>query len=308
MTMSDSRIKKHECSNSLNMCLDAFVRYMKTKGRAANTIKAYGHDLARYISFVNKMDVYEVDDIKQTTISDHLQNLRAEGLSESTIARNLTSIKRLHRFAILNRHGTHDPSDIVDAPKLIRKTPNLLDINQVSMLMEIPDPSDPLGMRDLAILELLYATGIRVSELTNLQQDSLDLTRGTIHISSKHPRHIPIGAPAKRALQNYLRSGRIHHVNPLNTDFVFLNAQGSQLSRMSIWKITKKAGQKAKINSDVSPHTLRHCFATHLLEGGANLRDVQELLGHTSISTTQMYAPHNISKIKQVHETYHPRS
>ncbi|MEE3233586.1 MAG: tyrosine recombinase [Candidatus Latescibacterota bacterium] len=306
--MSDSRIKKHECSNSLNMCLDAFVRYMKTKGRAANTIKAYGHDLARYISFVNKMDVYEVDDIKQTTISDHLQNLRAEGLSESTIARNLTSIKRLHRFAILNRHGTHDPSDIVDAPKLTRKTPNLLDINQVSLLMETPDQSDPLGMRDRAILELLYATGMRVSELTNLRKDSLDLTRGTVHISSQHPRQIPIGVPAKRALKNYLRSGRIHHVNPSTVDFVFLNAQGSQLSRMSIWKITKKAGKKAEINSEVSPHTLRHCFATHLLEGGANLRDVQELLGHTAISTTQMYAPLNVSKIKQVHETYHPRS
>ena len=306
--MSDFHVKKQKGSNSLNICLEAFICYMKAKGRSSNTIDAYGRDLARYISFMNKMDICDVDEIDQKDISDHLQNLRTEGLKESTIARNLTSIKRLHRFAILNKHSRHDPSDIVEAPKLTKQTPNLLDINQVSMLMETPDPSDPLGMRDLAILELLYATGIRVSELTNLQQDSLDLTRGTIHISSKHPRHIPIGAPAKRALQNYLRSGRIHHVNPLNTDFVFLNAQGSQLSRMSIWKITKKAGQKAKINSDVSPHTLRHCFATHLLEGGANLRDVQELLGHTSISTTQMYAPHNISKIKQVHETYHPRS
>ena len=306
--MSDFHVNKPEGSNSLNICLEAFICYMKAKGRSSSTIDAYGRDLARYILYMNKMDIYDVDEIDRKAISDHLQNLRAEGLKESTIARNLTSIKRLHRFAILNKHGTHDPSDIVESPKLTRQAPNLLNINQVSMLMETPDPSDPLGMRDLAILELLYATGIRVSELTNLRQDSLDLTRGIIHISSKHPRHIPIGSPAKRALHNYLRSGRIHHANPLNTDFVFLNAQGSQLSRMSIWKITKKAGQKAKINSDVNPHTLRHCFATHLLEGGANLRDVQELLGHTSISTTQMYAPYNISKIKQVHETYHPRS
>tara|TARA_B100000902_G_C27309611_1_gene917575 strand:+ start:2034 stop:2954 length:921 start_codon:yes stop_codon:yes gene_type:complete len=306
--MSDFSLQGQDTSKNLDLCLNAFLHSLKKKGRSPNTIEAYGRDLAKYLSFIDKTGIFDIDSIERATISDHLQNLRMGGLSESTIARNLTSIKRLHRFAILNRYSKRNPSDVVDAPKVERKTLDILGVDQISMLMETPDLSDPLGMRDRAILELLYATGIRVSELTKLKKSSLDLPRGIIHILSQQQRYVPIGGPAKRALRNYFKAGRIHHANSLTDDYVFLNAQGNQLSRMSIWKITKKAGEKAKIDRDVSPHLLRHCFATHLLEGGANLRDVQELLGHTVIATTQIYEQYNASKIKQVHETFHPRS
>ena len=306
--MSNLSRQGQDPSANLDHCLDAFLRCLKKKGRSANTIEAYGRDLFKYLSYIDKTGISTIEKVNRETISDHLQNLREDGLSESTIARNLTSIKRLHRFAILQRYSKMNPSDSIDAPKIERKTLNILSVDQVSLLIETPDLSDPLGMRDRAILELLYATGLRVSELTKLRKSSLDLTRGIIHIPSPPHRYVPIGAQAKRALRNYFKAGRIHHINSLTDDFVFLNAQGNQLSRMSIWKITKKAGEKAKINSDVSPHLLRHCFATHLLEGGANLRDVQELLGHTVIATTQIYEQYNASKIKQVHETFHPRS
>ena len=308
--MSD--LKKNTSNSTLNfdLCLDDFINYLEIKGRTKNTIISYKRDLTRYISFIQNVEITEIDQIEHKTISDHLHTLKTQGLTASTIARNLTSIKSFHRFAVLKKFGRHDPSDLIEAPKFTRKKPNLLDLNQISLLMATADQTDPLGMRDLAILELLYATGIRVSELIDLRQESLDLKRGTIYVSGKHPRHIPLGKPAIRVLQIYLRSGRIHHVNVNNSsvDNVFLNVQGGHLSRMSIWKITTKAGRKAKINNDVSPHTLRHCFAVHLLEGGASLGDVQQLLGHSSISTTQMYAQHNIAQIKRVHETYHPRS
>lgn len=306
--MSDLSRQEQDTFKNLDLCLNAFLHSLEKKGRSANTIEAYGRDLAKYVSFIDKTGISDIDHIERETISDHLKNLRADGLSESTIGRNLTSIKRLHHFAILNNYSKENPSDLVDAPKIERKTPNILGVDQISMLMETLDLSDPLGMRDRAILELLYATGIRVSELTKLKKNSIDLSRGIIRIYGQQQRYVPIGAPAKRALRNYLKAGRIHHANSRTEDYIFLNAQGNQLSRMSIWKITKKAGEKAKINSVVSPNLLRHCFATHLLEGGANLRNVQELLGHRVIATTQIYERGNSSKIKHVHETYHPRS
>ena len=183
----------------------------------------------------------------------------------------------------------------------------MLSVEEITALLAAPDPDEPLGQRDRAILAVLYATGICVSELTALQQTALLLARGLVQIRGRRERIVPIAAKDARTLKRYLRQGRPHLARPDSSDHVFLNAQGGPLSRMSVWKIIKTAGDKARIGKEISPHTLRHSFATHLLEGGANLRAVQELLGHADISTTQIYTHLDLSYLKEVHKTYHPR-
>ena len=223
------------------------------------------------------------------------------------MARNLTSIKRFHQYLLLQGATTHNPAELLDAPKLERRLPDVLSVEEIAAILVAPDPDEPLGQRDRAILAVLYATGIRVSELTALQQTALLLARGLVQIRGRSERIVPIAAKDAHTLRRYLRQGRPHLARPDSSDHVFLNAQGGPLSRMSVWKIIKTAGDKARIGREISPHTLRHSFATHLLEGGANLRAVQELLGHADISTTQIYTHLDLSYLKEVHKTYHPR-
>ena len=185
------------------------------------------------------------------------------------MARNLTSIKRFHQYLLLKGATTHNPAELLDSPKLERRLPDVLSVEEIAALLAAPDPDEPLGQRDRAILAVLYATGIRVSELTALQQEALLLARGLIRIRGRRERIVPIAAKDARTLRHYLRQGRPHLARPDSSDHVFLNAQGGPLSRMSVWKIIKTAGDKARIGREISPHTLRHSFATHLLEGGA---------------------------------------
>ncbi len=293
----------------LQRALDDFLLSMqRDKGLSANTLDAYRRDLSRYLRKLADMRVTEPASIQQDHIASVLRDLHDAGLSPATMARNLTSIKRLHQYLLLKGTCSRDPSEMLEPPKIERRLPDVLTQGEITALMEAPDASDPLGMRERAILELLYATGMRVSELTQLCEDSLRLSESLVRITGPHPRLVPIGGQAVRALHTYLRSGRPHHVrDPLATR-IFLNAQGGPLSRMSVWKTIKKAAEKANIAKQVSPHTLRHSFATHLLEGGANLRDVQELLGHADIATTQIYTHVDSTHIKEVHKTYHPRA
>ncbi|MGB1892763.1 MAG: site-specific tyrosine recombinase XerD [Candidatus Latescibacterota bacterium] len=294
---------------ALQHALDDFLVFMETdKGLSHNTLDAYRRDLRRYLGKLAQKQITSPQAIEQEHIAQILRDLHDAGLSPATLARNLTSIKRLHQHLLVKNVCQHNPSEILEAPKIERKLPDILTPEEITALMETPDISDPIGMRERALLELLYATGMRVTELTDLRMDAVRLEESLIHIPGNHMRLVPVGGQAIRALRAYLRSGRPHHVRPASGDHVFLNAQGGPLSRMSAWKIIKQAGEKAKLEKEVSPHTLRHSFATHLLEGGANLRDVQELLGHADISTTQIYTHVDSTHIREVHKTYHPRA
>ena len=279
------------------------------KGLAANTLDAYRRDLSRYLCHLVQLGVARIDAVEQQHVAKLLHALRESGLSPSTMARNLTSIKRFHQYLLLQGVIESNPAELLAPPKLERKLPDVLTIDEISALLQAPDADEPLGQRDRAILEVLYATGLRVSELTALQRAALLLTNGLIRVLNRGQRErlVPIGPQAIRTLERYLHTGRPHLIRADSGDHVFLNNQGGPLSRMSIWKIIKAAGDKIRTKKEVSPHTLRHSFATHLLEGGANLRDVQELLGHADISTTQIYTQLDRSYLKEVHKTYHPR-
>ena len=289
--------------------LDYFLTAMdKDRGLSPNTLDAYRRDLNRYLGHLTAQGITTYTDVRQEHISQLLHVLHDSGLSAATMARNLTSIKRLHQHLLLSDVCAHNPTETLDPPKLERKLPDTLSNDEITALMEAPDISEPLGQRDRAILELLYATGMRVSELTVLQIDALLMENGLVRILGSNQRLVPIGGQAQRALRSYLRDSRPHQMRPDSGNDVFLNAQGGALSRMSIWKTIKKTAEKAGIEKHVSPHTLRHSFATHLLEGGANLRDVQELLGHANITTTQIYTHVDRTHAKEVHKAYHPRA
>jgi integrase/recombinase XerD len=294
----------------LERALERFLTSMtQDKGLSANTIDAYRRDLLRYLKTLVNQDIESLEEVRHEHVSHLLHLLSDAGLSPSTMARNLTSIKRFHQFLLLQGALQHDPTDSLEAPKLERKLPDFLTIGEIERLMEAPDLSEPLGLRDRAILELLYATGLRVSELIALARRALLLESSLVRVIGKtqHGRLVPIGRQAIFYVERYLRDGRPHLARPESDETVFLNSRGGPLSRMSIWKIISTAGEKVGLEKDVSPHTLRHSFATHLLEGGANLRIVQELLGHTDISTTQIYTHIDSQQLREVHEKFHPR-
>ena len=287
---------------------ELFLKAMeRDKGLAANTLDAYRRDLNRYLHHLSAQGIKRIEAVQHQHIAHLLHSLSDAGLTPSTMARNLTSIKRFHQYLLLQGATAHNPAALLDPPKLERRLPDVLLVEEIAALLTAPDPDEPLGQRDRAILGVLYATGIRVSELTALQQTALLLVRGLVRIRGRRERIVPIAAKDVRTLKRYLSQGRPHLARPDSSDHVFLNAQGGPLSRMSVWKIIKTAGDKARIGKGISPHTLRHSFATHLLEGGANLRAVQELLGHADISTTQIYTHLDLSYLKEVHKTYHPR-
>ena len=295
---------------ALERALERFLTSMtQDKGLSANTIDAYRRDLLRYLQTLVKQDIESLEEVRHEHVSHLLHLLSDAGLSPSTMARNLTSIKRFHQFLLLQGALQHDPTDSLEAPKLERKLPDFLTGGEVERLLEAPDLSEPLGLRDRAILELLYATGLRVSELIALARRALLLDSSLVRVVGKtqHGRLVPIGRQAIFYVERYLRDGRAHLARPESDETVFLNSRGGPLSRMSIWKIISTAGEKVGLEKDVSPHTLRHSFATHLLEGGANLRIVQELLGHTDIYTTQIYTHIDSQQLREVHEKYHPR-
>ena len=299
---------EHPLPKALALSREHFLQAMeRDKGLAANTLDAYRRDLNRYLHHLSAQGVERVEAVQHQHIAHLLHSLSDAGLTPSTMARNLTSIKRFHQYLLLQGAASHNPAEHLDPPKLERRLPDVLAVEEISALLAAPDPDEPLGQRDRAILAVLYATGIRVSELTTLQQAALLLARGLVRIRGRRERIVPIAHKDIRTLKRYLRQGRPHLARPDSTDHVFLNAQGGALSRMSVWKIIKTAGDKARLGKAISPHTLRHSFATHLLEGGANLRAVQELLGHADISTTQIYTHLDLSYLKEVHKTYHPR-
>ena len=294
----------------LALPIEHFLEAMTAdKGLASSTIEAYRNDLQRFITRLNQQNITTLEQIQRDHIVSLLGELQELGLSPATLARNLTSIKRLYHFLLLQAKIQHDPTAGLEPPRQQRKLPDFLNLAEIERLMEGPNMDEPLGRRDRAIVELLYACGLRVSELIALYMDDIlfDNTLLRVHGKGARERLLPIGRQALEHLQYYVRHVRPHLAGPHTSNAVFLNAHGRSLSRMGIWKIHQTTAARAKLGKKISPHILRHTFAAHLLEGGASLHDVQQLLGHTALSTTQVYAHIDSKHLKEIHMNYHPR-
>lgn len=296
--------------------LHLYLQFVKLeKGLSENSVQAYENDLKRYLKFL-ALDL-RIKDLAGVTlhhIEDYLEELSAMDLSVSSIVRNISSIRSFHEFAVVENITKADPAELVELPKKARKLPEVLNPDEISRIIEAPDRKTDRGIRNAAILECLYATGMRVSELVKLELDNLFFEIGFIRVIGKgnKERLVPVGEIAQEALEHYIGYVRPGYLSSKNhqkaKNRVFLNNRGGPLSRMSIWNIVNDAAGRAGIKKNVYPHIFRHSFATHLLEGGADLRAVQEMLGHSSIITTEIYTHVDRSLLHQVHKEFHPRA
>ena len=280
------------------------------KGVASRTSESYGHDLRSYVSYLARQSVRRPGQIKSEHVSGFLSSLRASGLSARSVARALAAVRGFHRFLLSEDIVPTDPTEDVDSPKRSRTLPGVLSVSEVETLLNQPDTAKPLGVRDRAVLETLYATGIRVSELIDLTQANVHAPDEVLLVYGKgsKERFVPIGSVALRWIARYQREVRGTLTKGRGAgDVLFLNARGGRLSRTTVWKIVTESARRAGLSDRVHPHTLRHSFATHLLEGGADLRVVQEMLGHADIATTQIYTHIDREYLKEVHRTFHPR-
>ncbi|HET8864900.1 MAG TPA: site-specific tyrosine recombinase XerD [Gracilimonas sp.] len=297
--------------------LDLYLQFVKLeKGLSENSVTSYKNDLERYFIYLaTEKKIKELTGVTLSHIEDFLNFLVDEELlSASSLARNISSVRGFHEFAVVEGITKANPAELVELPKKASKLPEVLDRDEIEAILETPDLTTPAGIRDKAILETLYGTGMRVSELTGLEQDRLIFEIGFIRVIGKgnKERLVPVGEIAQDAISHYTEHIRPQFLNPEKPkkakNKVFLSMRGSALSRMSIWNIVQKAAEKADIQKNVYPHIFRHSFATHLLEGGADLRAVQEMLGHSSILTTEIYTHVDRSFLHQVHKEFHPRA
>ncbi|SES81871.1 tyrosine recombinase XerD subunit [Oceanobacillus limi] len=296
----------------LNHAFGDFFHYLKIeRGLSDNTIYSYKRDLNNYLKYIQKVTEKDSWDlVTRADIIRFLHSLKDDGKSSSTIARTISSIRLFHQFLIREDVVHQDASLHIETPKIKRKLPDILSMGDVDNLLNI-DASSPLKVRNKAMLELLYATGLRVSELINLKTSDLHLTMGFVRCFGKgsKERIVPLGNAAHQAVETYINSGRRTLLkNKKDEHFLFLNQHGKPLTRQGFWKILKAIAKDANIKKEITPHTLRHSFATHLLENGADLRAVQEMLGHADISTTQIYTHVTKARLKDMYKTYHPRA
>jgi integrase/recombinase XerD len=281
-----------------------FLQYLRIeKGVAENTIEAYRHDLAMYREHLGRTDLVKA---QPAEVSSFLKFLYARKLKPRSASRAFAAVRGLHRFLVLERATTDNPTSTVEQPRWWKPLPHVLVLEEVDQLLGAPDTATPKGIRDRAMLEVLYATGLRVSELIGLRLDGVNLDLGFVRCIGKgsKERIVPLGASAVEAVAAYLEVRRVR--KPSN--FVFLNNRGEKLSRMGFWKILRAYGLQAGIKKKLTPHVLRHSFATHLLEHGADLRAVQTMLGHSKISTTEIYTHVMRERLKEIYKSFHPRA
>lgn len=296
--------------------LDLYLQFVKLeKGLAKNSLIAYKKDLKRYLRFLSEnLNIRDLSGATLQHIENYLEELTAMGLSPGTIARNISSIRSFHEFAVIENLAEANPAELIELPKKAAKLPEVLNPDEIERILAVPNRETPAGIRNAAVLEVLYATGMRVSEMVNLQTDNLFFEIGFIRVIGKgnKERLVPVGEPGQQALEHYLEEVRPVFLSSKNPEKaknrVFLNQRGGPLSRMSIWNIVNDAAGTAGIKKNVYPHIFRHSFATHLLQGGADLRAVQEMLGHVSIITTEIYTHVDRSLLHQVHKEFHPRA
>jgi integrase/recombinase XerD len=306
---------------TLPQLVDDYLRHLSIeRGLSKNTIAAYRRDLSSYLGYLEKQQISNASQITESTVTGYVSFISESGaLASNSVARMLAGVRGLHKFWLFESITVGDPSSMVKPPKLPKRLPKAITISEVEKLIEVsgPDPKsldagepDLARVRDRAILELLYATGARISEVTALNLDDLvDPTMIRLFGKGSKERIVPVGSYAQNALEVYLVRARPVLVKKgKGTPALFLNQRGSRLSRQSAWQIISDCADAAKLASEVSPHTLRHSFATHLLEGGADVRVVQELLGHSSVATTQIYTLVTVDALREVYATSHPRA
>ncbi|HDR16230.1 MAG TPA: site-specific tyrosine recombinase XerD [Desulfobacteraceae bacterium] len=288
--------------------VDQFLLYLRIeRGLADNTISAYGRDLTVFLDFLENRSL-SLEIVQAGDIETYLRSLR-NTLSARSTARALSSVRMFFRFLTAEGLREVNPARLIDSPKLDRRLPGVLSAAEVEKLLSSPSGDRPAAMRDRAMLELLYATGLRVSELVGLRIRNINLEAGFVRTMGKgaKERVIPMGQKAIEAVREYLERGRPALVKSGTGSELFLNCRGKAISRQGFWKLIKNHALKAGITKSLSPHSIRHSFASHLLEGGADLRSVQFMLGHADIATTQIYTHVTHSRLKEVHEKFHPR-
>lgn len=299
---------RYSMDNETAMLLDHFFAYLKVeRGLSGNTVSSYSRDLMRFIAFLDKKKLTPLN-LDRDRLSTYVRDLGKE-LSARSVARHISTLRRFFRFLVREGRLEINPARLIESPKLPRRLPGTLSTREVERLISAPKAVDAKGQRDLAMLELLYATGLRVSELVGLRISDINLETGYVRTLGKggKERIVPIGEKARVALAIYLHEGRNRLTRRASSPYLFLNFRGNRLTRQGFWKILKGYALKAGIKKNITPHSLRHSFASHLLEAGADLRSVQMMLGHSDISTTQIYTHVTRKRLIQLHKSCHPR-
>lgn len=290
--------------------VEEFIGHLAVeRGLAENTLTAYRSDLEKYQKYLAEHKITDPAKVKRQKITEYLFHQKEKDLAISSICRSLAAIKMFHRFLVRENLASEDPTALVETPKIWKQVPDVLSQSEIEAILRTAEGTSRQQIRDYAILELLYASGMRVSELIELQIENVNLDMGYVRCigKGKKERIIPVGKKAQEAVGLYIRKIRPKMSKGRLTSDLFLSRLGRKLSRQSIWKIIKSYARKAGIKKVIKPHTMRHSFATHLLEHGADLRSVQEMLGHSDIATTQIYTHVDKERLKSVHKEFHPR-
>ncbi len=294
----------------MQQVLGEFEEYLiKERELSENTMECYLRDIRQYSEFLKAQSLHDFSETNRTTLISYMLYLQKQGVSPATLLRKLSSLRGFYRFLLLHNVITTDPTLNLETPKVVKKLPTGLTMEEVEILLDQPVCTDSKGIRDKSMLELLYATGIRVSELIDLNISDVNLTMGYIRCAkADKERIIPIGTVALKYLNLYLQQARGALVKDKMENSLYVNFHGKRMTRQGFWKIVKYYTKKANINKDITPHTLRHSFAIHLLDNGADIRAVQEMLGHSDVSTTQLYTQVTSKRLKEIYNKTHPRA
>ncbi len=305
MAMTSTAKKSAGLPANLGRSLQAFLDSLAVeRGLSANTVRAYARDLRAHLAFIHSQGLRDLRRVEESHLIVYLGRLRRTGAAPATVMRKLSAVRGFYRYLVREESIGSDPTANLPAARLQRRLPSVLSVEEVTRLLAQPDPDTRRGLRDRAMLELLYATGLRVSELVHLSRGDINFDMGLVRCLGKgsKERIVPVGGPALEAVRSYLAARR--DAAPA----LFLGNKGHPITRVTFWRIVRRYARQAGIRTPISPHTLRHSFATHMLEGGADLRAIQELLGHASIATTQIYTHVSVDRLREVYRSYHPRA
>ena len=295
---------------SIDFLVDQYLNYLLVeKGLSKKTLESYGSDIARFVEFLDKKGIKDISGADTSTILMHIIALRDDGMKARSRARHLVTLRGFYKFLVREKFIGVDPARAIDLPKSGLYLPNILSFEEIKRLLAAVEISKPAGLRDSAMMELLYAAGLRVSELVNLKLFDVNMEACFVKVFGKgsKERVVPIGVYAKDRINEYINTARPFLLKKNISRFLFIGRSGKALTRQGFWKLLKRYSVKAEITKKITPHSLRHSFATHLLEGGADLRSVQLMLGHVDISTTQIYTHVVRDHLKKIHSKYHPR-
>lgn len=292
----------------MKIIIDEFIDSLKARQASANTIASYERDIIQFCNYFETKGK-KIFDLKREDMQEYIDYLKEKGKSNSTISRSNASVKSLYRFLLNKNLVEENIAENIEAPKVSRKEPMILTSKEIEILLEQPDLSELKGQRDKAMLEILYATGIRVTELISLRVDDVNLTNGYIKVKKKNSeRHIPLGNLSLKCLKDYINKVRPLLIRTEEEKTLFINTNGQKMTRQGYWKILKQYKEQAKIDKEITPHTIRHSFAVHMLQNGAELKTVQELLGHTDVASTMMYTQMANLDVKDDYLNSHPRA